>query len=276
MIGKNTAELTASDMSKFMKWWMQQPIREDLYDMKKKKQATQKKAEVKKVAAKQTKKENVPMKKGTMVVTKADVKKLNVSGLTGKHALDVQHGARTGRIVNKEAVKKAVTDGFEKFRQKKEEERKQQLESLPTPVDVDQIDDSVAEELNEQYRNRQWKSAKAQTEEEEEEIIEKEDPEEMNEDELEEFIEENIEVVDDERAKDSVDEEFDETEQQEEINIEALPPDDEEVCKMGLTALDVEALRYVLVEAMRVSTEGAFQIPEEYLLTIESILDGLN
>jgi hypothetical protein len=30
MIGKNTAEFTAYDMTKFTKWWMKQPIRRDL------------------------------------------------------------------------------------------------------------------------------------------------------------------------------------------------------------------------------------------------------
>lgn len=29
-IGKNTAEFTASDFAKFMRWWMKQPVREDL------------------------------------------------------------------------------------------------------------------------------------------------------------------------------------------------------------------------------------------------------
>lgn len=29
-IGKNTAEFTASDLSRFMRWWMKQPMREDL------------------------------------------------------------------------------------------------------------------------------------------------------------------------------------------------------------------------------------------------------
>lgn len=30
LINKNTAEFTLSDFSKFMKWWMKQPIREDM------------------------------------------------------------------------------------------------------------------------------------------------------------------------------------------------------------------------------------------------------
>lgn len=29
-IGKNTAEFTAADMANFMKWWMKQPMREDM------------------------------------------------------------------------------------------------------------------------------------------------------------------------------------------------------------------------------------------------------
>jgi hypothetical protein len=33
-IGKNTSELTATDMIKFTKWWIKQPIRDDIVSMK--------------------------------------------------------------------------------------------------------------------------------------------------------------------------------------------------------------------------------------------------
>jgi len=33
-IGKNTAEFTASDMARFMRWWMKQPQRKDILAMK--------------------------------------------------------------------------------------------------------------------------------------------------------------------------------------------------------------------------------------------------
>jgi hypothetical protein len=35
-VGKSTADFTATDLSKFMSWWMKQPVRKDILNMAKK------------------------------------------------------------------------------------------------------------------------------------------------------------------------------------------------------------------------------------------------
>jgi hypothetical protein len=266
MIGKNTAELTAGDMSKFTKWWMEQPIREDLYDMKKKKQVV-KKVETKKAETKK------PSNVGKNVVDLAK----KISQLATKENLKLKKDdikkVAIKTVQPKKIVEENKSRSFEDFKRKKEQER--QVTELPVPTDIDQIDDSEADDLRENLRNRTWRSAKPIIEHEDEEILDDiEDEEEAIEND-EETIEDDEDVVEEEEAE-VVEEEQVEDVQLEEEQIEELPPDDTEVCKMGLTALDVEALKYVLVEAVKTSSEGAFEIPEEYMLTVEAILEGLN
>lgn len=255
MIGKNTAELTASDMSKFMKWWMGQPIREDLVDMRKKKQIA-KKSEVKKpleVKKETVKTKAIPLAKTTKKEV-VNLRKSDIVTITLKGGKSEVKGTQGGRFDGKKgAIKEASKGGFDRFREKKEEQRRQ-VKAIPTPSDIDQLDEDievVVDELEEGFKNR--------IEEDDVENVEVEDPEEMSEDEIEEFIEENVEGSEEVVEEEVVEEE-----------VVAEGPEVIAV-NMGLNVLDVEALGYVLDQV----ADGVLEVPEEYVVSLDSILQGL-
>lgn len=267
--------MTANDISKFMKWWMDQPIREDLYDMaaKKKKVEAKKKSpmDVRKQAIGKTKMVQLA-KKENVVVVKKPMKRVDMSV--------VAQGAKTGRVEGKKGVlvevekKKDIhvvklqdrvtpKGGFEQYQEKKQAQRCIQ-EPVPeiTEEFVEEIESDDTEIQGALERKRAWKEAQA----EQETVVENgEDEEELSEDEITEIIEEySTEQEEDEEHEKEQEEQDNEEVSSEEPNEESI------ALNMGLTALDAEALEHVLVEAI-----NTFEIPENYIDSIESIIDGL-
>lgn len=81
-IGKNTAEFTTSDMVKYTEWWLKQPIRKDLLNMKKVRLAMGEeshKAASHKAASHEG--ENEGKNEGTEIVASMDLKRKDVEAL---------------------------------------------------------------------------------------------------------------------------------------------------------------------------------------------------